>query len=224
MAGPPVDRVLRHALEAQAGAEQRRHDLAQRPGPGELPVLLLVGDRQPVDVLGRPAARRLRAPEVVVVGQRPAAVGDRRRTATRPGGRRRSRAGRPAPAAAAAPPPRRRGPGATGSRRGPCRRGRRCRRARAACRARRPRPIAPARRSPPVSRAASSSIRGLKSTPTTSSAPEVHSDSVSRPPAHWRWIARRQRPRRSPIRSCSTGNRFEPPPRISSTASSNQPS
>ena len=37
-------------------------------------------------------------------------------------------------------------------------------------------------------------MRGLKSTPTTSSAPRFQSDSVSRPPAHCRWIARRQRP------------------------------
>ena len=52
-----------------------------------------------------------------------------------------------------------------------------------------------------VRRWASSSIFGLKSTPTTSSAPWFQSESVSRPPAHWRWMARRQRPWRSPI-SC----------------------
>ena len=63
-------------------------------------------------------------------------------------------------------------------------------------------PVASARR------AASSSIRGLKSTPTTSSAPRFQSDSVSRPAAHWRWIARRQRPCRSPISSISAPNRF----------------
>ena len=59
--------------------------------------------------------------------------------------------------------------------------------------------------------AARSSIRGLKSTPTTSSAPRFHSESVSRPPAHWRWIARRQRPRRSPIRSSSTREQARAP-------------
>ena len=59
--GPPVHRVLRHALEAKARAEQRRDDLAQRPRPGELQRLVVLGDREAVDVLGRPAARRLGA-------------------------------------------------------------------------------------------------------------------------------------------------------------------
>ena len=75
VAAPPVDRVLGDRLEAQVGAEQRGDDLAERPGPGELPALVVVGDRQPVDVFGRPALRRLGAAEVVVVGRDPVAVG-----------------------------------------------------------------------------------------------------------------------------------------------------
>src|SRR3990170_3575026 len=55
MAGPPFDRVLRDALQAKPRAEQRRHDLAERPGPGELPTLIVLVDREPVDVLGCPA-------------------------------------------------------------------------------------------------------------------------------------------------------------------------
>ena len=112
VAGPPVHRVLGHALEPEPRAEQRRDDLAQRPGPGELPVLVVLGDRQPVDVLGRPALRRLGAAEVVVVGQRSSRRPRRRRTATPPDGRRRSRGARPGRGAAGAPPPSGRGPGA----------------------------------------------------------------------------------------------------------------
>ena len=56
------------------GAEERGHDLAERPRAGELPVLVVVLDRQPVDVFGRPALRGLGAAEVVVVGRDPAAI------------------------------------------------------------------------------------------------------------------------------------------------------
>ena len=185
--------------------EQRGHDLAQRPGAGELEVLVVVGDRQAGRCTRAPSRATPRRRRSSRSGERPAGRRRPRRTATRPGGRRRSRAGPQAPGAAAGRPPRRRGPGATGSRRAPCTGGRPSRRARGACRGRRPRPIVAGAPVAAARRRASSSIRGLKSTPTTSSAPGFQSDRVSRPPAHWRWIARRQRPCRSPIRSSSTG-------------------
>ena len=73
--GRPTSRSdARHAFEAESGAEQRRQDLAERPRPGEFPALVVVGDRQAVDVLGRPAPRGLGPAEVVVVGGDPAAV------------------------------------------------------------------------------------------------------------------------------------------------------
>src|SRR6187402_2409699 len=68
VATPPIDRVLGDRLELQVGLEQGRDDLAERPRPGELPALIGVIDGQPIDVLGRPALRGLRAAEVVVVG------------------------------------------------------------------------------------------------------------------------------------------------------------
>ncbi len=74
MSAPPVDRVLGHALEPEVGPEQGRDDLAERPGAGELPALLGVVERQALDVLGRPAARRLGPAEVVVVRGDPVAV------------------------------------------------------------------------------------------------------------------------------------------------------
>ena len=148
----------------------------------------------------------------------------RRRTAIRPDGPRTGRSGRSARGVGRGPPPTHRGPAATSASRDPCRAGRRCHRARAASSStsawiqRAGRPVAS------VSRRARSSMRGLKSIPMTSSAPRFQSESVSRPPAHWRWMARRQRPWRSPISSSSGGSRFVPPDRISSIASASQPS
>ena len=172
--GRPTSRwVLRQAFESQPRADQRGDDLAERPRPGELPVLLAVGDRQAVDVLGRPAARRLDPTEVVVVGQRSSGRPRRRRTAIRPDGPRTGRTDPRARAAGRRPPPRRRGPAIQGSEPRPCRRGRRCRpgacgvASTSASIQRAGAPVASARR------AASASIRGLKSIPTTSSAPEV---------------------------------------------------
>src|SRR5919107_941283 len=74
MAGPPVDRILDEAFDAEPGSRERRDDLAECPRSGELPGLVALGDRQPVDVLRRPAARRLDAAEVVVLGDNKAAI------------------------------------------------------------------------------------------------------------------------------------------------------
>ena len=53
---PTSRRDVRRAVRAEPGADERGDDLPDRPGPGELPALLGVRDRQPVDVLGRPSA------------------------------------------------------------------------------------------------------------------------------------------------------------------------
>ena len=224
VAAPPVDRVLRDALQPQPGAQERGDDLAERPRPGELPALVGLVDREAVDVLGRPPLRRLGAAEVVVVGGDPVAV---LVDVEQPFGR--VALEQHEPAGRGEQPARRRRPSAS----------------RSWSQISEPRPVytrsaVPSnswgvistsdrtqRAGAPVAsvrRAASSSMRGLKSMPTTSSAPRFQSESVSRPPAHCRWIALVQWPCRSPIRACSASNRFEPPPRISAIASASQPS
>ena len=56
VAAPPVDGMLGELFEPEPGADECGDNLPDRPRPGELPALLGVGDRQPVDVLGRPSA------------------------------------------------------------------------------------------------------------------------------------------------------------------------
>src|SRR5436309_9096961 len=46
VARPPIDRVLDESLEAQPCSDQGGHDLAERPGPRELPALVVLGDRR----------------------------------------------------------------------------------------------------------------------------------------------------------------------------------
>ena len=112
VAAPPVDRVLGDGLEAQVRAQERRDDLAERPGAGELPALVGFGDREVVDVLRRPALRRLGAAEVVVVGRDPAAVLVGVEEPLGRDGPRTGRIDRPGRGAGRSRPPRRRGPGA----------------------------------------------------------------------------------------------------------------
>ena len=56
VAAPPVDGMFGQLFEPEPGADEGGDHLPDRPGPGELPALLGVGDREPVDVLGRPSA------------------------------------------------------------------------------------------------------------------------------------------------------------------------
>ena len=74
VAAPPVGRVLRDPLDAEAGAGDRGQHLAQRPRSGVLPGLVGLRDGQAVDVFRRPAFRGLRPGEIVVLGRDPVAV------------------------------------------------------------------------------------------------------------------------------------------------------
>jgi hypothetical protein len=66
--------VLRNLFQAEAGAEHRGKNLPERPRSGELPALVALVDRQPLEVFRSPALGGLRPGEVVVVGGDPVAV------------------------------------------------------------------------------------------------------------------------------------------------------